>query len=436
MVSYWTRQRLLFTIIVCVSLALIISLLFVFPYVEQQASNYNSQSIYKNTAIDFIVPEPSFEQVQRLPGTSGISSVFPFYLTKTTVEVNGKTRTTTILITDQKQSLDKTMYNSSRLVEKSGTTFENPVVIDWRFSQDTGAGIGDTLSFSIGGNVQEYKISAIFETNSIYENGAILAQVPDEQISAIRQGSLNNGYSAMYVTANDYDTCRIFLTTEYRPLGRLKSREQFADDEQYQIHYDAIMSSAYSNEITDFHIRANELDKNISSLTVWLGVLLSIAILIAFNVIMSKRGCEKPYFIKHCIPNGQNIKPYYIISFVCEITCCIIVYAISLIVRKNSANTYLPSSAWDLSVWLFPIAVIFSEIICFTVINHSVYASKQNAVIVLTSDNQPQPLTPVVPVSEDSTKSSVSVDSKPENQENVTTQADSTSENQVNDQEH
>ena len=431
MVSYWTRQRLLVTIIMCVSLALIMSLLFVFPYVEQRASSYDSQSIYKNTAIDFIVPEPSFDQAQTLPGANGIASVFPFYLTKTTIEINGKTRTTTVLIANQKQSLDGTMYNTDRLVKQSGTTIENPVVIDWKFAQDTGANIGDTLTITIGSSVQEYKISAIYETNSIYENGAILIQVTDEQIDSIQQGSLNNGYSAMYVTASDYDTCRLYLTTEYRPLGRLKTRDQFADDEQYQIHYDAIMSSAYSNEITDFRIRANELDKSISSLPVWLGAILSMAIVIAFNVIMSRRGCEKPYFTRHCIPNGQDVKPYYILSFVCELACYLIAYAISLIICANSSATYIPRSAWDLSVWLFPISVIIAEIICFTIINHSVYTAMQDAVVHLNVDRKP--LTPVATISVNDHKDSALTDSSDDDQSSEAVQADAMSENQVTD---
>ncbi len=41
-----------------IAVALIAGLLFVFPNISKQASSYNIQSIYKNTSIDFIVPEP------------------------------------------------------------------------------------------------------------------------------------------------------------------------------------------------------------------------------------------------------------------------------------------------------------------------------------------------------------------------------------------
>ena len=45
-------------------------------------------------------------------------------------------------------------------------------------------------------------------------------------------------------------------------------------------------------------------------------VVVAIAVIIAFNVIMSNRGCEKEYFTRRSIPNGQDVKPYYVISFI------------------------------------------------------------------------------------------------------------------------
>ena len=66
MKGYWVRHRLLPTIILGVASAMVVGLLFAFPHITQQAGNYNAQSIYKNTEMDFIVPEPSYEQVREL----------------------------------------------------------------------------------------------------------------------------------------------------------------------------------------------------------------------------------------------------------------------------------------------------------------------------------------------------------------------------------
>ena len=361
--GYWSRHRLFLTLIVTVAVALTTSFLFVYPAIMQQADSYNSQSIYKNTDIDFIAPEPSFEQVSDLPGTNGIDKVFPFYLTKTQVDVNGTSRTTTVLLSDQFQNVDLTMYNSSRLIEKSSEEYGNALLVDWKFCHDTSAGIGDTVSFTIGGETTEFKVYAIYETNSIYDNGAVLAKISDEQKKAIAQQSSNNGYSGMYITASDYNACKSFLTTEYRPLGRLKDRDQFSDDDQYQVHYDAIMSSGYANEITDFRIRESNLSQNNGSLMIWIGALLAAIIMVGFNVAMARRGCERVYFTKQCVPKGQNVKPYYMTSFVFEIIFSIVLFAALLIFRIKTSDSYIPGTAVGFNIAIVPAAIIIAEII-------------------------------------------------------------------------
>lgn len=364
MTGYWTRHRLLWTLILCAGIALITSFLFVYPSIMQEASLYNTQSIYKNSEIDFVAPEPSFKQVNDLPGTNGIDKVFPYYLTKTQVNVNGSSRSTTVLLSDRFENVGMTMYNANRLIEQSKTEYENPILVDWQFCQDTSANIGDTVSLTIGGNSVEYKIYAIYETNSIYDGGAVLARITDAQREAIAQQSNNNGYSGMYVSASDYSACKAYLTTEYRPLGRLKSRDQFSDDAQYQVHYDAIMSSGYANEITDFRARESSLSKAGSSFMVWLGAVIAAAALLVFNLIMSKRGCEKVYFRKHCLPKGQDVKSYYSISFVLELLLSVVLFSALLFLRINLSKEYIPGSAIGFKIAIVPAAMVIAEIIC------------------------------------------------------------------------
>lgn len=371
MTGYWVRHRLLATIVLCAAVALISSLLFAFSYVNQQANSYNSQSIYKNSNVDFIAPEPSFEQVQNLPGTSGIDIVFPFYMTKTVVNVNGNSRTTTILLSDEFDNIDSTMYNSQRLIEKSSSEYDNPILVDWQFCHDTSAKIGDTVSFTLGGNNVEFQISAIYETNSVYDGGAILAKISEEQSKAIQQKSNNSGYSGMYIMASDYNACRSYLTSDYRPMGRLKSRDQFEDDDQYQIHYDAIMSSGFANEITDFRVKESSLEKKNNPLMIWIGAVLSVVLLVAFNIAMSRRGCERAYFQKHCIPKGQNVKPYYKTAFVFEIISFVVLYVVGIVIEISRSNIYIPRSAYDFWLAFIPAVVVVTEIICLGM-NYSV----------------------------------------------------------------
>lgn len=363
MTGYWARQRAVATLILSVVVALAASFLFVYPSILQQANNYNAQSIYKNSDIDFIAPEPSFDQVKELPGTNGIDKIFPFFLTKTEVQVNGNSRTTTVLLSDDFENVDATMYNQNRLIEKSDSNDDNSILVDWQFCHDTSAGIGDTVSIAIGGNNAEFRISGIYESNSIYDGGAVLAKISGDQMNAIAKQSNNNGYSGMYVVASDYSACKAYLTSEYRPLGRLKDKSQFTDEAQYQVHYDAIMSSGYANEITDFRAREESLTRSSGIMMVLIGALLAFAIIIVFNLLMARRGCEKVYFTKHCIPKGQNVNSYYNTASIAETVLMICLYGVFMTLRLKTANQYIPGSALGIKVAVVPVAIIIAEII-------------------------------------------------------------------------
>lgn len=363
MKGYWIRHRLVYTVVLSVAVALIASVLFVFPYISQQANRYNSQSVYKNTMIDFLVPEPSFEQVESLPGTNGINKIFPFYMTKTQVNVNGKLHTSTVLLSDQMKNIDITMYNADRLIEKSDVLFENPILVDWQFCHDTSAKIGDVVSVTIAGNSVEYTIYAIYETNTLYDGGALLIEINEEQSTAINSNSKNSGYSGMYVSASEYEVCRIYLNSEYKPLGRLKNPEVFESDAQYQVHYNAIMDAAYANEITDFRMKESGLKEAESPLMLIIGAVLVSVLILAFNVLMNRRGCENGYFTKHCLQKGWNIKPYYVISFVAEIVLLLSMMVGVLIFEINYAEEYISTASFGSILILIPMAIIIAEII-------------------------------------------------------------------------
>lgn len=362
--SYWFRHRFLLSLILVAALSSICVFLFVYPYMSQQAMGYSTQSIYKYSDMDFIAPEPSYEQVESIQGTNGIDKVFPFYMTKTQVSINGSTRTTTVLLSDNFDNLDITMYNPDRLIESSNKSYDNPILVDWQFCHETSAKLGDSVSFSIGGSNVDFQISAIYETNTLYDGGAIIANINDELASVIRENSQNNGYSSMYVSSSDYNVCKAYLITEYRPLGRLRDRESFDDEEQYQTHYDAIMSSGYANEITDFRIRESDAVIKDYSVMVWLGTAIVAVLAIVFNVVMGKRGCEKGYFTKHCVPKGINVGPYYNISFIFELIGFVILYVVGVVFKWTTADFYIPRGIINYKIALPLLSIVSAELVC------------------------------------------------------------------------
>ena len=372
--GHWVRHRLLMSIAICCVVTLVAVLLFVFPYILTSSETYNSQSIYKKSEIDFVVPEPSFEQASQLSGTHGIDKIFPFYKTTSLVTFNNQTRSTNVLMTDQMQNVDITMYNSNRLIKESKQQVSNPVLIDWQFAHDTGANIGDTVSLAIGENNVDYTVVAIYETNSLYDEGAILVPISVEQKEAISSNSKNNGYSAMYISASDYGACQTYLKSDYRPMGRLKDRDVFDSDEQYQIHYDAIMSSGFANEITDLRVKEDSLSIKDSPVLVWIASVIVFACLIIFNILMRKRGSEKNYFKNVCIPKGIDVKPYYSISFVFELVLAWLGYAALLVFKIVTSKIYIPNSS-ILNIWIICVPLIIFIVSIVNLISNNIMVS-------------------------------------------------------------
>lgn len=381
MVGYWLRHRLVISIIVCVAASIVVGALFVYPYIKQRADDYNAQSIYKKSEIDFVAPEPSFEQVAEVEGTHGIDKVFPYYLTKTQVTVNGKVKETTVLLSDQFQNVDITMYCEERLIKKAARDYDSPIYVDWQFANSFQVNIGDTVSFSIASKNMEFTVAAIYETNSLFNAGTVLAKIGEETKTEISQLSQNNGYSGMFVKASEYGECQKYLTTEYRPLGRLKDRELFDDDNQYQIHYDAIMSAGYANEITDLRIREKSLETKDDRLLLCIGAVIFIVVLVVFNGIMRKRGCEETYFQRNCIPKGKNVMPFYSTAFIFELLACILCCAAVVIYRIYTSDFYIVKSVYDGWIAIVPASVFVGESLCLvsnrTVVREAVRLQKE-----------------------------------------------------------
>lgn len=94
---------------------------------------------------------------------------------------------------------------------------------------------------------------------------------------------------------------------------------------------------------------------------VWLGAVIAAAALLVFNLIMSKRGCEKVYFRKHCLPKGQDVKSYYSISFVLELLLSVVLFSALLFLRINLSKEYIPGSAIGFKIAIVPAASIDKE---------------------------------------------------------------------------
>ena len=351
MFKYWVKNRLLFDIFTSIILIIISAFAFIAPMFANIGEARLMASLYESDKLDFDVPSPSYEQIALLEKESSIESVFPYFFTNTSVSVNGKTRDTNIFFSDAFNKLDQTMYCDSRLIEKASGNYSNPILVDYQFVLDTGVKLGSVISATFGVIKVEFQVSAIYETNTYYEGGAVLAKWEGAQKDAIMAVSPKLEYSGAYIQAADYQLCKQYLESQYKPYGRLKDREDFATQEAYDIHYNAFMSANYANEITDFaakgqeSVASAEVKLNNANLFVVFAFVLIAVLLIVYNLGMWLRKSERVYFAKRKVSGDSKTVAYYLISTLVQAALVIFGIVASVFVVPAVLSLYIPASA-------------------------------------------------------------------------------------------
>lgn len=361
MAKYWLKNRLLFDLIVPCALILLVAFAFIAPMFNAIGEATLIQSIYKNEKMDFDIPSPSFSQIEQLESESFIESVFPYYYTEIDVSVNGKKRETNLFFSDAMDKLDQTMYCGSRLIEKSNKDFENPILVDYQFIKDTGAKLGDTISVVLGTTKIDFQIAAIYETNTYYDGGAVMAYWGGLQKETVMTMSPKLTYSGAYVQATQYSQCKQYFDTQYKPYGRLRDASEFATQEAYETHYNAFMSASYANEITDFSVQAKDANLKAEDKTkasnqyvfIVCGVVL--ASMLIFNLFMWLRNSERKYFADRKVRGAGNIVVYYLLSTISQ--------AAILIGGITAATMFIPTK----SEFYIPTGIVTTKAIVFII---------------------------------------------------------------------
>ena len=123
---------LLLGTIIMLLVAYLCSLLFVKGNLEQTARKSSFESIYANTTIDYIVPGPSYSQVDELENTSGngINTVTPYYETTTSVEIGGRSINGTSILFPIAEKMQYTPYGAARITSGATETKGGDAVAD------------------------------------------------------------------------------------------------------------------------------------------------------------------------------------------------------------------------------------------------------------------------------------------------------------------
>ena len=342
--------------IIIIALNLINGFIFMSPYINYKSKKYAYSDFYHNFNIDFDIPSPSKNQINELRKLDFIEKVIPYYYANLTLNY-GKNRNSNILFFDNLEDIEY-IYNDNRLINKVNQT-DNFIYVDYYFIKDSKSKLNDTLKTFINGVEIEFSINGIYKENLYYNNGAEASIWKTEYLNR------NIEYSGAFIKAKDINLCRNYLSQEYKPLGRLKSRDNFDTEDSYNIHIKAILSGNYANEITDFNIKSeSDIDAiesgYISNIVRYaLGIILVFILIILINNYLFSN--NKDYFYKRLIMGEkfQNIKNSYSLLFIISLIVSIVSNIIFIKIVSSNIEYYIPLKNIFISINL----IILFEII-------------------------------------------------------------------------
>jgi hypothetical protein len=260
------------------------------------------------------------------------------------------------------------MYNSSRLIEENASYSDNPILVDYRFIKTSGLYLGDTVQIDFGGTLVSFTIDAIYETNTYYQSNTILGLWQGNQ-KTLTENSLGRelNYSGAYLTSNNASITDSYLSSQYKPYGRLRDRSEFDTDEAYQIHYNAFMTGDYSNEITSF---ANLLDvsqdkaenyKQVAQVSLVSGALLLFIFQASFSIAMVFRKSEMKYF-KSKKRIGSSYSKYYFYTMIFEIILSTVLVMMFSFLLWENLSLFLPIENFLSTIGVLIASVIIASV--------------------------------------------------------------------------
>ena len=308
----WTKCFLLFGLI----LMLIVSAAGVFTLgnksVTQAENKYIFESIYANTEIDFIVPSPSKDQLQDDLGSYGVEAITGYYETKSKVEINGSEKSGTVILLPDSAKIKYTPYTDSRVLNGRNIQNGGEAIVDTKYAEKNSVSIGDTATISILGKEMEFSVVGISEENTYYDNGTIALVLTKEDADEFAANGIV--LSGAYVKASNYDACKTYLYTDYKPYGRLKDRTEFDTDDAYNQHVENFNSANWSKEITNCAANFDELKikyAGVDDAIITNAVIYAVVVIIAFLILimLSLNGSEIQSTMKqYIIKKGGTIK--------------------------------------------------------------------------------------------------------------------------------
>jgi hypothetical protein len=226
--------------------------------VAKSAEALSTASAYDETVFDFMVVDPSVDQVASLRKESSISSVFPCHVEHSFVNLSNKTYT--FLSSPDTADRKIGFFNSQTLIEGNF----NSVVVDQCAASELGLSIGSFVDFTFNGLTIKRTISGValpvyFEKGTDFYGGGVFQFAPTNEEFA-KAGEVWT-YNLAFIDSNDTEKTQTYLGS-YLPYGELMTFEEFkAQYEQTHSQGDNSDSHWLDIEETEYQQVVNEFER-------------------------------------------------------------------------------------------------------------------------------------------------------------------------------
>ena len=232
------------------------------------------------------------------------------------------------------------------------------------------------MSFSLRGVKLEYKVASIFENDELYNHGTFVVGMSDVLKTALFSDG-NVKYSSAYISSNNCQETWNYLSTNYKPLGRQKSRSEFESDEDYQKYLTEFNSNNYSLEITQFQPKYELAKADSAGLLKTANAVLVASSIIPFvlavvYLIVSRLIKSESSFLKANLSDyngGENIK-YFALDSGLFLLFYLISFAVASFVQFSRIDYYIVTSDFSslfiaavLSAFFGSITAVFANVL-------------------------------------------------------------------------
>lgn len=227
----------IFSFLIAVVSVTVSSFIFTNKSIKEQSEANDILSIYDKTDYQYIIKNPSYDQIAEFEKNSSINKVIPYYQLVYRFVISGSEVEISLKSIDNQRDQNYTEFSENRLIESKAIS-GNKIYLDYGLSKIYNLKVGD----SIGSNAMQFTIAGFFQNYDAH-----LAFVPD--LKNLIKKDLS--YAGVYINVGNEKNFIESVLNGYKPLAILKDRDSFSDENAYQDYLKDFDSRDYSSYIIE-----------------------------------------------------------------------------------------------------------------------------------------------------------------------------------------